>query len=229
MFKFDLSVIGEGAEIRNAVLAVYQSGFVFPNDQEVNTLHRITRDWKADEITWDYASNGVRWDTAGGDYDRVALAQASLVGMNQWEEYDVTNIISEMVSGRLPDYGIMLKTFDGNSAVRVYKSSSSDSLHLRPKLTVTYIETGIISRRSNSIPGQFSISLINGLLNVSLPRGVTCNGYRIITFSGRVVSRRGSFEPVNSLTENITGIAGGIYYVFLETSRGPAGFTVIKR
>lgn len=75
-------------------------------------VHRITREWKAKEATWDKAGPGL-WTREGGDY--VATASASVVidpgsgAFNGAYTWRVDALVDSWANRSVPNYGVLLK------------------------------------------------------------------------------------------------------------------------
>lgn len=102
-------------------------------------------------MTWDNASKDEKWknldsDTksdkvaegivGGGDYNTDPIATANLVEEDQWEEYDITEAMKEIIKNQDTFYGFLLKPYLGNTGRRYYSSDSDEEN--RPKLTIKY-------------------------------------------------------------------------------------------
>jgi len=75
-------------------------------------VHRITREWKAKEATWEKAGPGL-WTTRGGDY--VPTASASVVidpgtgAFNGAYTWSVDALADSWANRSVPNYGVLLK------------------------------------------------------------------------------------------------------------------------
>ncbi len=171
---FDLKEIPQSADIINATFSLYfiDGDSIETGKPNVCTLYTISKEWNEEEITWDNASKDVKWEnidpdtkffhpdsldtifTKGGcDFDTLGKVVAPYVPKNQWENYDVTDIIKRKIKDQNSFYGFMIKQYvcpkiESTHKVlmnlgRSYKSSEVDSIELRPKLTITYNSTAI--------------------------------------------------------------------------------------
>jgi hypothetical protein len=100
--------------------------------------------------------------TPGGcDYKPVPVDVVDYAEINTWENYNVTESIKEAVQNPRLFFGFMIKQFvdrreneracpeNNSNQGRAYYSSEHADIDMRPKLTVTYISTGIHNNLHN--------------------------------------------------------------------------------
>ncbi len=170
VIDFDLSLIPEDAEIEEALYSM----FFFYGDAAVTgrpnvcSLFTIEKEWIDTEVTWNNADKDTKWENldfdtkfynadiddtvsspGGGDYATPCIAVVEYAESNTWEEYDITEVIKDVLENGKPFYGFLTKQFicprgsNYTNNGRVYHSSDYNTVEKRPKLTVTYTSTGI--------------------------------------------------------------------------------------
>ncbi|MFN2525439.1 MAG: DNRLRE domain-containing protein [Actinomycetota bacterium] len=156
--SFALPQIPPDADITSATLSVYEL-FGQHSYNSVVEVHRVTRAWSqgsgfspdgadcpADGVTW-YESDGINpWTTEGGDFDaQVAASVTNAAGSpSTWDDFNVTPLVQEWVSGSNPNLGVVLKQADetlrdGNYSA-YWSSDYTVSPSLRPKLSIDYVD-----------------------------------------------------------------------------------------
>lgn len=227
MIKFDLTEIPENASIKSAELSFYQIGLVAPESTEKCTVQTIIREWGESEVTWNVAKGSDNWldDTKtmftgkfgddiyrGGNYDPAdGIVGDPASTANEWENYDVTDRIQEMVNGERDNFGFLLKTWFHNAMERSYASSKADNVDNRPKLTITYDETSISMGVKNNLNGLVNVSVVNEGIKLSFNSNDDYN-ITLTTLSGKSV-----YSMSKSSTE-----------FFIETKNFAKGLYLLK-
>lgn len=160
LIQFDLSALPANAGILSATFEV-NCAQVFPLNQYpiVVDLHKMLVSWDEGnqsgsygDASWNERKPGTSWGTPGGqsgvDYDATVVASFtanSSAILNQWLDWDVTDLVINWEADPSSNYGMMMKISDEH--LTVYKffrfhSSDSSSDTLRPKLSVTYADEG---------------------------------------------------------------------------------------
>ncbi len=176
VIKFNLSEIPSNADI---VEAIYSMFFFYGDTAEQGntnlcSLFTVSKQWVDDEVTWKNADKNTAWENTdpdtkfynpllndtmaspgGCDFNRENLVLADYASMNDWENYNVTDIVKKIHTNEIPNYGFMVKQFiypktlQGNNPTqrdnygKSYRSSEFDEVDKRPKLTVKYETTAI--------------------------------------------------------------------------------------
>lgn len=217
---------------------MYQIGFVGPEETEKCTVHTITADWGESDITWNIRKGDDRWqdieelkfigkydpdfgfmgDTIyrGGEWNPDDAVIGNPAGINQWESYDVTDRIQEMVNGDRENYGFLIKTWFHNSAERSYSSSKADNVEDRPKLTITYDGTAISFGKNKFEKGLMELSTLQNGINVSFKKS---GNYTVSlrTISGRTLQKNG-VDHSKSHFIGTEGLAKGVYLLNISGS-----------
>jgi hypothetical protein len=147
LVKFDglEAAIGH-ARVRKAVFEIYQ----IESPQSAGSqlaLFRIKKPWVPDAGTWlsfDNSGKNADWTIAGcsGDADVESKDEAKLTidtKKNVWRSFDVTAYVQEVLSGRLPNQGLLMRVINGEPEhqVRFYPETDIDAAKdktLRPRL-----------------------------------------------------------------------------------------------
>jgi hypothetical protein len=114
-------------------------------------IHRIKVANNITQMTWNEASTGVSWTTAGAydatDIDMTPSASVSNVAVNTWVEFTGSGMVSLVegwINGTISNYGVLLKrnaeTFDSTS--NEFASSQWGDPALAPYLVVTFTAGG---------------------------------------------------------------------------------------
>lgn len=149
LVEFDLSSIPSGATISSAVLDVYDEQELSQGGTTIY-IYRLRRGWVESEVTWNQASSGVSWGTAGAknattDFDNTALASRAFSGLEApgHKTWGLNASKIEEMVGFGPSFannGFMLVGNEGLAYEAYYKFASSDhaTVSWRPKLDITY-------------------------------------------------------------------------------------------
>lgn len=155
LISWDLSAVPTGSTIVGATMSLWVTGF--PIQAHDLAAYRITSPWtegsgayacSGDGATWDVASAGTNWTTAGGDYDSgttIASVTHPPSGEPHWDDFDITTAVRNWRSGTWTNNGLLLRAVDESTppsdtyiiyAADDYPTNWND--YLRPRLAVTY-------------------------------------------------------------------------------------------
>jgi len=139
LLRFDLSAIPTGSTIQKAMLNVYVENRT-NTGHLTGSVYAVKRAWSETEATWNQASSGVSWGSAGcnasTDRDTTAVAAYTFNADDAWFSVDITSLAQTWVNNPSANYGIIIK---GSGSVSVaYELSSRDSGNTfsRPYLTI---------------------------------------------------------------------------------------------
>ena len=145
VLRFPLDKIPANATIQLARLELRQWNANVPGEI---TVHRLTRDWVegtrngggiADGATWETHDGASSWSQPGGEYDPTVYSARYVTsgGVGGWDQWDITDLVQEWVSGTIPNYGLLLL---GDGTVSNVKWASRDTNNPpdAPKLTIVY-------------------------------------------------------------------------------------------
>lgn len=113
LVQFDLEALPTDCRIVSARVAFYvwaQSNY--QADQYLD-LYRVTRAWAEDTVTWNNASAGVPWTTAGGDRAERVGRILQLSGRANWDHVfyppvDLTILVQKWAAGTVPNNGLLM-------------------------------------------------------------------------------------------------------------------------
>jgi len=153
LLKFNLNSIPSESDIVSASLHVYcsRSREAIPLD-----VHRITKSWQEDTVTWTFQNSLTEWSNPGGDYGiHVVDQQLSHSG---WIIWDVSSLVQSWKDGLIDNNGFLIKSVSKSaSLVELYSSEYNLDPGLRPKLEIE-IETYDVLHIINNpmVPGLVS-------------------------------------------------------------------------
>jgi cell division septation protein DedD len=146
LLRFDLASIPANALITQATLQLYATGWG-GSDMGLGA-YALLRDFDACRATWSQAWAGNPWGQPGcndASVDRRASPESTVTteGINDWYDIDLTAIVQDWASGRVPNHGLLLRGSSSTSqAVFFLASAQHHVTGLRPKLVVTYRTSG---------------------------------------------------------------------------------------
>jgi len=162
VFHFALPSLSGGAQLQRALLRV-QVGELSRGSMSVDVVG-LLREWREYQVTWNNASDGVPWASPGASgvgSDRLDGIAASTVisAGDQWGEWDITTLVRDWLSGRVPNQGLMLVCEDTGQHLEASLTSKENA---RPAQLILEYTTG---------PRQVDceLPLYKGLNMVSLP------------------------------------------------------------
>jgi len=140
LLRFDLSQVPPNAVIEDARLDLW---VYYRSSQNAITAQsfRLLRSWDVASSTWNRASSGVAWATAGADgsgSDRETLpeGQTLLDRTDAWVSFTITNMAQQWVWNGGQNYGLLIKG-KGN-ADALYYLASADSPNHQPVLHLRF-------------------------------------------------------------------------------------------
>ncbi len=141
LIRWDLSAIAPGNLIQAATITLN----VTNTSPQTYEIYQLLRGWSESQTTWNQASAGVAWQTAGaqGTGDRgsavlgtitasslgqyvISLNAAGLAAVQQWVDQPESN------------YGLIVQDYVSATNGVMFNSSEASNVSLRPKLTLTY-------------------------------------------------------------------------------------------
>jgi hypothetical protein len=99
-------------------------------------LYRVTQNWAETSVTWNNASTGSSWTTAGGMYSEL-VGQAAIGNVDHayYLPADVTDIVDRWIRGEVPNYGLIV--INTNSYTSNLKASEYNPMSY---LSITYTD-----------------------------------------------------------------------------------------
>lgn len=224
MIKFELQNI----ELLDNILlseidSVYLSMYVLFSDvyvPKVCSLHTVDYEWEEMEVTWLQASNTQEWymvpqtgndDTfaieGAGDMDIDPIATTNHAQMEEWQNWNVTEIIKTYIENANENHGFIVRS-GAELQPHFYYSSEHDSLNLRPKLT--FFTNGVKINKNNkkylySLP--FEIKKLGSSIYINFIKKDAAN-LELFNTKGRLIYSMYINHAVDTkieLGENATG------------------------
>ena len=127
LIEFDVSAIPTNAVITNATLRMP----AISGSADFNIgAYRLTESWVEGDgtagsgATWNERSDGVAWNSDGGDFDATAVdtIAASTTGNN---DLDITSLVQNWVNGTSANYGVLLGSADTGGEDITFHSSET--------------------------------------------------------------------------------------------------------
>ncbi len=144
LLRFELPTLPANARVVNATLRLYQYG-TDPNPAPMTlSAYHMLRPWEEYEATWNEASAGTPWQSAGasGAQDREAVPSGS-VDLNQasgWAEVDVSSLVQTWLNDPGANYGLLLRGTANSALQYSFYSGNFSNVALRPQLVIQYVE-----------------------------------------------------------------------------------------
>lgn len=143
--KFDLSPIPSGANIGSATLSLYTFKVATsccspfgPMAQCTKYLYTVTGDWAENTVTWDNKPT----------LSSNSITQCTNTDVPAWEEFDVTDAVKETFATPNTNNGFLFRCKEtGGDLGTTMRSSEASQQEYRPKLTITYKNTGVIQHK----------------------------------------------------------------------------------
>ena len=144
LLYWPMNDIPKDAQVLSARLALVQNGS--SSTARTINLHRVATQWEA-SATWKMWRSGLiggnYWNSAttllgsdgGGDYSAPVLASTKVGGAGTYT-WDVTGLVDGWTSGRLQNYGMLLRLQDAGQSASFYSLEASSNQ--RPTLRVTF-------------------------------------------------------------------------------------------
>ncbi len=141
LLRFELSSIPRQATITSARLQVYAYHCEGEADLSLGA-YAVRRPWMENGATWNEASPGVPWGSAGCSHsfsDRAAQPSDEVRAWSTgWYTWSVTEDVQRMVSDPGTNAGWLISQKDDGPGVISFYASEGDRVGYRPKLLVEY-------------------------------------------------------------------------------------------
>lgn len=146
-FPLDDGTIPAGSTIVSATLRIYKLQDFATNTRNME-VRRVVRTWVEGQATWNEASSGVSWGTAGGgnqttDIEATTIGTRSFThdeAVNEYAEWSLTaSKIQEMITGgSFTNKGFFLATEIQTDDAWRFASTNNATAAQRPELVVVY-------------------------------------------------------------------------------------------
>ncbi|HQF39355.1 MAG TPA: DNRLRE domain-containing protein [Opitutaceae bacterium] len=142
LVRFDLPAALNGRRVVSAQVAFYvwsQSNY---QPEQYLELYRVTASWVEAAVTWNQASAGTPWTTAGGDRAERVGRILQLSGSANWDHVfyppvDVTLLVQKWAAGTVPNHGLMMVH---SPVTGIGLKASEYGTSSAPYLEITYTE-----------------------------------------------------------------------------------------
>ncbi len=137
LLRFDVTALPPLATVNSAVLDLNLVGIGSGGTATVY-LHRATTPWAEMQASWNLATGGAPWTTAGGDYDPTAAASAAIdAAVPGSTLFPIRDLVQGWVTDPSTNHGMFLIGSDGvNHADFTTGDHADPALH--PTLTISY-------------------------------------------------------------------------------------------
>jgi RHS repeat-associated protein len=186
ILTFDVRNIPAAATVTSANLKLY-ADYMPPATNVTVEAHRVTSSWKegtgglwtspdyctGDGATWLETQGGVRWNTAGGDFDPSVAASVTHTANDQakWDTFNLASIVQQWVSGTSPNLGVLFKFSNETPLSTNWFAYDSDydswDPTLKPTLSLTYTDGSHSIAPTVSIGSPAPSANVGGTVTVS--------------------------------------------------------------
>jgi hypothetical protein len=136
LLRFNMAAIPYGARILGASLSLRRrSG---SGAEQPVSAHRIKNLWSENTVTWNHRQPGKTWDTAGSDFDNMAVATTPVGPVNQRYEWNITPLVQGWVDGSYANYGVVLVAAIAGMPGERFDTSDHADPSRWPSLSITY-------------------------------------------------------------------------------------------
>lgn len=143
LITFDFSSIPLGTTITSAVLSLVTINSAGGPWQQTGGEHTdivaLTRNWIANQATWNSWATGNPWTSAGGDFNGNIYASNgdNVFGGGNKLIWNITSLVTEWRTGSLANYGLLMEASVGDT---LHFYSSNDPT-FSPKLTISFSDS----------------------------------------------------------------------------------------
>ena len=176
LLQFDLRDVPANATISNATLSLHTD--LMPPAQTVTVnVHRVTSAWKEgtglgecgiDGASWNETQSGVKWTSAGGDYDPTVVASKTHTAndVEGWDDFNVASAAQKWVNADAPNLGLLLKFASETPVSANWFAYASDDYSYdptwRPKLTLTYTDGSHAAGPTEAVASPAPSDVVSG-------------------------------------------------------------------
>jgi hypothetical protein len=137
LLKFELGQVPKGSRVLSAELTLNMDSTTGAADTV--EIHRITRSWTEDEVTWNSRKTFKSWSSPGGDFDPGVAGSFETAALGAVTA-DITELVAAWVDGSETNHGMILlsQPSSGNDEKKYVSSDDDADPALWPKLEITY-------------------------------------------------------------------------------------------
>ncbi|MBU0616255.1 MAG: DNRLRE domain-containing protein, partial [Planctomycetes bacterium] len=143
LIRWDLSSIAPGSPVQSATITVN----VTNTSSQTYEIYDLLRAWSESQTTWNQASTGTAWQTAGaqGAGDRGSAVLGTLIASSSGQRAVALNAaglatVQRWVDEPASNYGVIFQDYVNATNGVMFSSSEASNVGVRPKLTITYLE-----------------------------------------------------------------------------------------
>ncbi len=144
LLQFDLSMLPRTMFIQEAEVRLFSAEKYGTGTLDV-ALHRLLRPWSFEEATWFNASRESFWSVEGAlgpdDYRPTPESTTTVIGINGWYSWDVTQLVKDWLRGTTSNYGVLLRAPGPGAAEFRFIASNhqTEPVTRHPRLRIRYI------------------------------------------------------------------------------------------
>jgi hypothetical protein len=146
LIEWDISDLPAGAVITDAMTELY---CMYASDAPTADvfLHMCTDSWDESTVTWNTKPSTTNEDKITADWPES----------DYWYAVDVTTFVDNWYTGTWDNYGMLVRADvpDDDIYAKFYSSDDEDHEQLRPKLTITYMMTGVEGTSLGAVKAAF--------------------------------------------------------------------------
>jgi hypothetical protein len=129
--QFDLSAVPVTAYVASATLTIYKNSSNISSGSMYMACNPVSGSWTEDGITW---NNKPGYDSSQQEVLEINLGDGTGTAYN----FNLTNMVRQMVAGSIPNYGFVLRVLAANNAEISAHARESSQSQYRPKLVIEY-------------------------------------------------------------------------------------------
>ncbi|MFR9755052.1 DNRLRE domain-containing protein [Streptomyces sp. TR06-5] len=145
LLDFDTAAIPASATVLESRMFMWGAETATDSDGAIYELHGLNKDFDESSATWNDASSGTPWNSAGGDFSGTVsdiVPSVHDVGRHWW---DATSLTQGWISNPGSNHGAMVKLEDesagGPQERTLFLASEADDYQIGPLLRVIYVDS----------------------------------------------------------------------------------------
>ena len=137
LVRFNLSEIPGDAEILDAELSIWSIRRTNEYTMDVD-VHEVTTSWDELSATWNEASAGVPWQSAGGDFAPQILDSTTVTTTARWYAFGVVPAVQRWVDNPASNRGLILRSTNPYGVEYEFATSEHLSAYAHPRMDILY-------------------------------------------------------------------------------------------